>query len=374
MSPTDAIYLISQEGHLERIPQSGYPSEEVLQDLIARHPDLLSGDQIDPDNPPRWLLITREAGVPDDAMVGDRWSADHLLIDQFAVPTIVEVKRATDTRIRREVVGQMLEYAANATRYWPEERVRTLAAEQYGGVEGLDARVLEFLGRGTDAEAPQAIEQFWKEVDDNLRAGRLRLLFVADELPKELRRLIEFLNEHMPKVEVLGVELRQYAGASVKALVPRVIGQTERARIERDGRARSKKTTQEEFMAACPEWSHQLFRDILRRATDERLDIEWGTKGFSIRATRPTGERVSLLYGYPAGAAGRENPFVEVYLKHVTEEEGARELRQAISGLKTLVERGQYTLGCRLSEAAVADVERILPKVWDTSRRVRGMT
>ena len=30
------------------------------------------------------------------------------------MPTLVEVKRSSDTRIRREVVGQMLHYAANA--------------------------------------------------------------------------------------------------------------------------------------------------------------------------------------------------------------------------------------------------------------------
>jgi hypothetical protein len=55
---------------------------------------------------------------------GNRWSVDHLFLDQDAVPTIVEVKRSTDTRIRREVVGQMLDYAANAVVYWPVEAIR----------------------------------------------------------------------------------------------------------------------------------------------------------------------------------------------------------------------------------------------------------
>jgi 5-methylthioribose kinase len=36
----------------------------------------------------------------------------------------VEVKRSSDTRIRREVVGQMLDYAANAVVYWPLEMIR----------------------------------------------------------------------------------------------------------------------------------------------------------------------------------------------------------------------------------------------------------
>jgi hypothetical protein len=35
----------------------------------------------------------------------------------------VEVKRSTDTRLRREVVGQMLDYAANAVVYSPVEHL-----------------------------------------------------------------------------------------------------------------------------------------------------------------------------------------------------------------------------------------------------------
>src|SRR5256885_15636708 len=76
-------------------------------------------------SPRRWLLVTREKGVPDREAGGDRWSLDHLFIDQEAVPTLVEVKRSDDTRIRREVVGQMLDYAANGVVYWPAERLRS---------------------------------------------------------------------------------------------------------------------------------------------------------------------------------------------------------------------------------------------------------
>src|SRR4051794_12230288 len=38
-----------------------------------------------------------------------RWSLDHLFVDQEGVPTLVEVKRSSDTRARREVVAQMLD-------------------------------------------------------------------------------------------------------------------------------------------------------------------------------------------------------------------------------------------------------------------------
>src|SRR5712692_1756730 len=54
---------------------------------------------------------------------GGRWPVDHLFLDQDAIPTLVEVKRSSDTRIRREVVGQMLDYAANAVVYWPVDHL-----------------------------------------------------------------------------------------------------------------------------------------------------------------------------------------------------------------------------------------------------------
>src|SRR5205085_9682564 len=101
-----------------------YDSEDVLQVLLAKYPNLLAGDQMDSVAPRRWLLISREMGVPSEEEGGDRWSLDHLFLDQDAIPTLIEVKRSADTRIRREVVGQMLDYAANAVVYWPVEAIR----------------------------------------------------------------------------------------------------------------------------------------------------------------------------------------------------------------------------------------------------------
>ena len=52
-------------------------AEAVLQRLLADHPDLLAGDQITPDAPRRWLLMAREARIPDAVGAADRWSVDH---------------------------------------------------------------------------------------------------------------------------------------------------------------------------------------------------------------------------------------------------------------------------------------------------------
>lgn len=49
----------------------------------------------------------------------ERWSVDHLFLDQDAVPSIVKANRSTGIRIRREEVHQMLDYTADAIVYWP---------------------------------------------------------------------------------------------------------------------------------------------------------------------------------------------------------------------------------------------------------------
>src|SRR5271165_5800672 len=132
--------------------EAPYDSESLLQKLLADHPDLLAGDQINVEAPRRWLLVTREMAVPGEQDGAGRWSLDHLFLDQDAIPTLVEVKRSSDTRIRREVIGQMLDYAANAVAYWPVEEIKA-KFESRCKEDGVvpEAELAEFLGEGQDA-------------------------------------------------------------------------------------------------------------------------------------------------------------------------------------------------------------------------------
>lgn len=217
------IYLLSGEKKLIEMNESIYESEEVLQNFLASYPDLLAGEQIRSDAPLEWLLIKREIGIPGAQAEGDRWSLDHLFVDQAGVPTFVECKRSSDTRIRREVVGQMLDYAANAVTYWPLDKLRQSAAETN---QDLDQRILSLLDISEEEDQDSAIEEFWKIVEENLNEGRLRLLFISDQIPSELRRVIEFLNDQMSRTEVFAIEIKQYSDGKTKALVPRLLGTT----------------------------------------------------------------------------------------------------------------------------------------------------
>ena len=104
-------------------------------------------------------------------------------------------------------------------------------------------------------EDPENVaDDFWQAVGTNLREGQIRLIFVADEIPASLQRLVEFLNEQMPRVEVLALEIRQYraAGSNSGALVPRLVGQTSRAQAAKERPAptahRSTRWTPEEVL------------------------------------------------------------------------------------------------------------------------------
>lgn len=192
-------------------------SEDRMQELVALYPDLIT------DGDGELLLIRREHPVADSEDGAGRWSLDHLFVTRSAVPVLVELKRAADTRLRREVVGQLLDYAANGTAYWQAGRIADSFA-QTASLVGIDPdeRLAEFIGNGEPAD-------FWNQVDANFKAGRIKLVFVADEIPRELARIVEFLNEQM-RADVRAIELRWFTGEDgVTAMSPRIFGETERA-------------------------------------------------------------------------------------------------------------------------------------------------
>ena len=205
-------------------------------------------------DPRRWLLIAPELSLTAEADGTGGWWIDHLFLDQDAIPTIVEVKRSSDTRIRREVVGQMLDYAAHLEVYWPAARIRaTFEERSRADGDDPDAQVRELL-MSDDAD----IEAFWVRVGDNLATGKMRLLFVADEIPLHLQRIVEFLNNYMPSIEVLAVEIKQFEGSNLTTLVPRVLGQT----VQTQG----KQTTGVSHTRETRQWDEAQFVEELTKS------------------------------------------------------------------------------------------------------------
>jgi hypothetical protein len=251
------IFVVNQGDQLVEMTMQPYETEDVLQKLLEDYPAVLAGEG--QTSTRRFALIKREAGVAAAEGGSNRWSLDHLFVDDEAVPTFVEVKRSSDTRIRREVVGQMLDYAANGISHWQVEVLRQQFEDtQTAQGEDPSDALRELLGDEPD------IDSFWERVATNLKAKKVRLVFLADEIPGELRALIEFLNEQMRSVEVLGLEVKQYAGEGLRTLVASAVGQTQAAQQAKGEREPSAREQQylgfwgqflPELRATYPDWS-----------------------------------------------------------------------------------------------------------------------
>lgn len=280
----ERIYLLADQGDLSEMTEERFDTEATLQKLIAEHPELLAGEQIDPRDPPRWILVRREKGIADTSEAEyARWAVDHLLIDQNAVPTLVEVKRGDSRELRRTVVGQMLEYAAHASRTWTADELRRAfeaAGEQQAEEDGAapQDQLAELLGE----EEPDQ-DGFWADVETHLAAKRLRLLFVADEIPDELARVVEFLNEQMPNIEVLAVEIKQFRGDSGQILVPRIIGALAAGPKTTTSRGRVSLTRESFLGAFADERARLAAAQLLRVADSHGATVARGAKGVSIR-------------------------------------------------------------------------------------------
>lgn len=269
---SDPIFLVSKEGALIAMNEAPYDKEEDLQLLLARHPQLVYSVS---ESIPELLLVTREAGVPGDENEMDSFSLDHLFLDKDGVPTLVEVKRSSDTRIRREVIGQMLDYAANASIYWTVETIRGMFLANWES-SGRDPEVV--LSDFTKDEKQP--EEFWNQVKTNLQAGKIRLIFAADMIPRRMKRVVEFLNEQMDPCEVLALEIRQMVGeGGLQMIAPRIVGQTSKA-ITKTRITEKRKWNEEDFLGELDRKIGPVPRPIVNKilfwASSHNLRIWWG--------------------------------------------------------------------------------------------------
>ncbi len=325
------IYL-KQGDLLIAMREAPYSAETVLQELVARHPEVLAGDQDDG----RLLLVRREASVSDEAAGAARWSVDHLFLDGDGVPVLVEAKRSTDSRIRREVVGQMLDYAAGAA-HWTVDELQGWLAERCLR-DGAELNEL-LTAHTTDVDA------FWASVGTNIGARKLRLVFVADVIPPELRSVVEFLNEQMTNCEVVAVEVKQYLDHDARhtIVVPTVLGQTERARAVKGIRAKPLPWNLETVLDATADVAGQRPADVVRAVADWVVGQPDLRLGFGHGTTREWGSmqvvpddarNVSPFIFWTSG--GIEIAFQYMITSHwapFDEESGRRELQRRLNAI-----------------------------------------
>lgn len=293
------IYLVDENEQLQGVmSEVPFDGEERLQRAIQVQPDLIPGDQIEPEDPRRWLLVKREAPIPDGLGASDRWSLDHLLVDQDSIPTLVECKNSGNSELRREVVAQMLDYAANIREFWEPGRARNLAeASAVDNGQTLVDVTLEV----TQEEDAATVDDFWAQVDENLGEGRIRLVFAAPRIPGELQTIVDFLNGQMTTTDVVAVEITLYESDSgLKALVPRVTGRSAYGRVARRNRPRTRVSSDTLISSIEPPVFRQQVERVITAVENAGATIAPGSVGASWRVS--TSQTMSLCWLFPSGS------------------------------------------------------------------------
>ena len=208
---------------INRVPEGLARREQVLRDLIYDQPGILPVHALDPSFG-RVFTVARELNVPGVGFI------DVILADERGRLVVVECKLWRNPQARREVVGQILDYARELGRYGYEDLQRqiAIATKRQGNVLYAMAREA-----GSDLDETAFVDR----VARDLAAGRFLLLVVGDGITEGTRRIGEYLRDQPGLAFGFGlIEIAEYryqddAGTERVFVQPRVLAQT--AVIER---------------------------------------------------------------------------------------------------------------------------------------------
>lgn len=187
-----------------------FSSEGEIQDFVHRNPESLPIGEIDAAflNP---IPVCREMMTP----VGP---LDNFMVTASGMPVLVECKLWRNPQARREVVGQVLDYAKELSR-WTSADIEREARRR--GVPSLIEHVRKV--------APDVDEAYFHDsLSRNLAKGRCLLLIVGDGIREGVEAIFEHLRSQAILHFSLGlVELPVFAMPDgSKVVTPRLLART----------------------------------------------------------------------------------------------------------------------------------------------------
>lgn len=209
----------NKNSKLERVPLSiGEFKEQWLQKLLQDSPQLLPVAEIDAIYAPL-VCIGREVATAAGYI-------DNLYISPKGYITIVETKLWRNPEARREVVGQIIDYAKELKQFSYErldKAVRSYNKSYFGKERNLFKTMVEHQLLKEDDEA-----LFVDLVQNNLFNARFLLLVVGDGIRDGVWRMTEFLNSTPNMLYNIGlVELEVYRlTGDEKLVVPNLLMKT----------------------------------------------------------------------------------------------------------------------------------------------------
>lgn len=193
-----ASILVRQDDGAWFEPQKiGYALESELQEILANHPELIPG-------------VSSEAKACREFQ-SEVGPADIVVVDAGGEVTLVECKLASNPQIRREIVGQMFDYAS---RLWKMD-------------------VDEFAQRWRDRsstplwdENTETATTLKESLALNLTQGNFRIVLAVDAINAQLRLMVEYLNMMAgPGTSIVAVEYARRRHGELELLLPHVFGE-----------------------------------------------------------------------------------------------------------------------------------------------------
>ncbi len=209
----------------------GYDSERALQEIIHAHPSLVTGS---PTGETGTAIACREF----QSGVGP---ADVVVLDTEGNLTLIECKLASNREVRREIIGQVLDYASRIWRMNAEE-FELAWARANGGVSPFDAL--------DDAEG-----RIRAAVQENLESARFKIILAVDDINDDIRRIVEFLNRvTVAETGVLVVEFARASVGNTEVLIPTSFGTDFiEAKAAADPKSSRPRWSVDEYLAWCRE-------------------------------------------------------------------------------------------------------------------------
>jgi hypothetical protein len=166
---------------LSRQAGDGAVLEDYIQALVHDHPECLPIGEIDPMFAGA-VAICRELNTPAGPI-------DNFLVTPSGLPVLVECKLWRNAEARREVVGQILDYAKELARLTASDVQRDVASRL-----GRGPGALLDLVRAADPTLDET--QFNDALTANLRRGRFLLLIVGDGIREGVENIAAYLEAH----------------------------------------------------------------------------------------------------------------------------------------------------------------------------------
>ncbi len=267
-----ANILVIESGEGRPLSEVEFTEEAKLQSYLEEHPSLIPIEDID-ENAAPLLCIGREVGVPSG-------SIDLLFIGKDGVLTVVETKLAKNPEARRTVIGQIIEYTSYIYDWTADDIYR--AADEY--FSKSDKAPANYRGHTLDEVMEKfsggdfSADEIKKDVEQNLRSGKIRLLIAVDKLVEPLRATVTFLNENS-NFDIYLLQVRNFEESEArKVLIPTLFGYTKPQPGK--GEMRVPSTEQnffEDVKQKCDGETQELIKKLYEFTKEKAVKIGWGT-------------------------------------------------------------------------------------------------